>query len=145
MANTPISSINSLFSIGKSVGTTGSVAASGVKAAEFGIAHGLGSGVLGPVAGLGSAGPAVSAGLGLAVSIGPLSVPQAWTAALPPSAVSTPAGALSTTGVSAAAGGAPTGVPPVMPLGGMGARSFNASPYRYVLRPSVLPRSPSAG
>lgn len=145
MANTPISSINSLFSIGKSVGATSSAAASGVKAVESGIAHGLGSGVLGPVAGLGSGGPAVSAGLGRAVSIGPLSVPQAWTTALPPTVASPPAGALPATGVGAASGGAPTGVPPVMPVGGMGARSINAPPSQYVLRPTVIPRSPSAG
>jgi PPE-repeat protein len=145
MANTPISSINSLFSIGKSVGATTTASASGVKAAESGIARGFGSGVPGAFAGLASGGQAVSAGLGRAVSIGPLSVPHAWTTALPPSAVSPSAAALSATGVGATPVGAPTGVPPVMPIGSMGARSFNAPPSQYVLRPTVIPRSPSAG
>ncbi|WP_375484125.1 PPE family protein [uncultured Mycobacterium sp.] len=145
LANTPISSINSLFSLGKSVGATSTVAATGVKAAESGIARGLGSssGALGSAAGLGSGGPAVSAGLGRAVSIGPLSVPQGWAGAAQAGAAA-PATLPGAT-VSAAPANGPAVVPPVMPIGSMGARGFNTPPSQYDLRPTVIPRSPSAG
>ncbi len=85
LANTPITSVNSLNSIAKSLGSTTTTAASSVKAGESAFAGGLSSllGAVGSPASPGSGGPAVSAGIGQAISIGPLSVPQAWTAAPP--------------------------------------------------------------
>lgn len=147
LANTPITSVNSLNSIAKSLGSTTTAAASSVKAGQSGIAGGLGSlmATMGSSASLGSGGPAVSAGIGHAVSIGPLSVPQAWTAVAPAGGVGQPAAGLagSTAGAAPATGAA--SVPPVMPIGSMGGRGLNAPASQYALRPTVIPRSPSAG
>jgi PPE-repeat protein len=146
LANTPITSLNSLNSIAKSLGSTSAAAASSVKAGESGVARGLGSlmGATGSSAGLGSGGPSVSAGIGQAVSVGPLSVPQAWAAAPSVSAAGQAAGLTGTT-VGAAPATGSAGVPPVMPIGSMGGRGLNAPASQYSLRPTVIPRSPSAG
>jgi PPE-repeat protein len=104
----------------------------------------LGSGVQGlpSFSGLGGAGSAVSAGMGQAASVGPLSVPPSWAPAAPPV---TPV-ATANTGVGAIAQNGAPGLPGV-PVGGMGMGGHamaNAAP-RYGFRPAVVSRPPAAG
>lgn len=88
-------------------------------------------------------GGAVLAGVGNAATIGPLSVPPAWTA-------TSPLGAAASALPSNAAATAPgiTGATPSMlggmPLSGLGARSFAEAP-RYGFRPTVMVHPPAAG
>jgi PPE-repeat protein len=106
-------------------------------------AAGLGSGGWGlpGVAGLGGAGSAVSAGVGQAASVGPISVPPSWTAAAPPV---TPVAATNIGGLGTMVQNGAPGVPG-MPLGAMGPHSLaNAAP-RYGFRPAVVSRPPAAG
>ncbi|ORV10347.1 PPE family protein [Mycobacterium celatum] len=144
LTSIPITTTNALSSLAKNLGSTTTAAASTVKSAGSALAGGLasGAGVLGSAPSLGG-GAAVTAGIGRAVAIGPLSVPQAWAAV--PSAVSHTAGAFPGTGVSAAPVGGSGGVPPMMPIANMAARTTSGATPQYDMRPSVIPRSPSAG
>jgi PPE-repeat protein len=108
-----------------------------VKAVESG-AQSLGSVVTG------GAGGAVSGAMGRAMSMGALSVPQAWT--------TTPGGsigaALAGSGWTAPIGSANIGPAsmPLMPLTNMGGRSMGGpSASRFELRPTVVSRSPAGG
>ncbi|ORV61258.1 PPE family protein [Mycobacterium fragae] len=143
LATTPITAMNSLNSMAKSMGSTTAVTASGVKAAGSGMTGGLALTALGSAPALGGGGAAVSAGIGRAVSIGPLSVPQAWTAV--PAAASPAAAALPATSVGVAPVTGSAGVPPLMPITSMAGRTANGATPQYDMRPSVIPRSPSAG
>lgn len=91
----------------------------------------------------GRVGGAVSAGVGNAATIGPLSVPPAWTAT---SSLGAAASALPSN--AAATAPAITGATPSMlggmPLSGLGARSFAEAP-RYGFRPIVMVHPPAAG
>lgn len=90
-------------------------------------------------------GPAATAGLGRAASIGALSVPPAWTGM---GLATTPAAtALPVTGAAAPAGMGPgSAIPPMVPFGNLGGRGgFGASATQYDFRPTVIPRSPAAG
>jgi PPE-repeat protein len=116
-----------------------------------GLAAGLGSGA----AGLGSAGvrglgAAVSAGIGHATPLGPLSVPQGWAAAAP--ALSKVATALPGANALSPALGATPLVPPAgavvsgAQLGGLaGLADHDFDEPMYGFRPTVMSRSPAAG
>ncbi len=126
---------------------------SGVGAAELGGAAtgGLGAGLGGPltaplggVGGVGGLGGGVSAGLGQAASIGPVSVPPNWTAATP--AVSPLGSALGGTPL-----GAPQAIPSAMPgiaPTGAGARPtghLSLPDTRFLDRPPMVPSWSAAG
>lgn len=96
---------------------------------------------LAPVGGIGGLGSAVSAGLGHASVIGPLSVPPSWTA---PAAVASPLGST--------LGGTPMVAPPALaagmpglPLGGVGVQATGRAVPQYGFRPSFVARPPAAG
>jgi PPE-repeat protein len=126
---------------------TGSEGISGLS--PLGMAAGLGSGTqrISGVAGLGAAGSSMSAGLGQAGSIGPLSVPPSWTAAAP-SAVSPTASALGSTPLAAPPEVA-AGVPGVAPAGaGVGARAGATGGImdnRFLIRPPMVPSWSAVG
>jgi PPE-repeat protein len=110
-----------------------------------------GLGALGPGSSLGLGGAAVSAGLGRAMSIGVLSVPQTWAGVVPAAhslATGFSATALPITRlgpVPAANAGAPASAPPMTPITNLAAPSVaNAAP-RYGFRPTVVARPPAAG
>jgi PPE-repeat protein len=146
----PMTFLNQALSASKAV----TVPATAAKAVESGLAHGVGAGAqaLGAAGlpGLGtSAGGAVfSADLGRGVSIGALSVPHAWLTA--PTTASMTA-ELPSAGWTAAPVTGPVAVEesaglPLMPLASMAGRGVGApTGSRFELRPSVVPRSPSAG
>lgn len=138
-----LSSLSSMSSVAKSLGTATAAAETGVAG---GVAGGLAAGEIagialpaGLFAGLGSAPPSVTAALGKAASLGPLSVPHAWTS----SAVAS----------RAAAEAAPAGVAPLvagegnllsgLPIAGMAPRGegvVSTSTQRVGVRPTVMPR-----
>ncbi|BBX97497.1 PPE family protein [Mycobacterium lacus] len=123
-------------------GPVTAAAAGAMKAVESG-AHSLGSVVLG-VGGAGSD-AAMSAAVGRGMSIGALSVPQAW--------ITTPASPIAAALPSAGLNAAPLGSAdlgsagmPLMPFASMGGRGTGGPPAsRFELRPSVVPRSPAGG
>ncbi|MGH3422260.1 MAG: PE/PPE C-terminal domain-containing protein [Streptosporangiaceae bacterium] len=85
----------------------------------------------------------MSAGLGRAVSVGPLSVPQGWSIAgltTSPTAAHLPVGSVGPAPVNGSAG-----MPPLMPITGTAGRGPGAMTPQYDMRPTVIPRSPSAG
>ena len=114
--------------------------------APAGIAAGVGSGGLGVpaaagISGLGGADGAVSAGLGKAATLGPLSVPPAWTSMATPnsplmSALGTPP--LRTPQTI-------TGVPGMPVPAHPNASNAAAVAPKYGFRPSIIVRSPMAG
>jgi PPE-repeat protein len=119
--------------------------------APSGMAAGLGSGGLGlPAAsgisglsGLGGAGNGIAAGLGKAATLGPLSVPPAWTSIATPNS---PLGsALGATPLNA-----PTSAVPVMPgmpipSGAAASNTAAAAAPKYGFRPTMVMQSPMAG
>ncbi len=115
----------------------------------LGMAAGLGSGTQGVsgVAGLGAAGSSMSAGVGQGASIGSLSVPPSWTAAMP-SVGSPTASALGGTPLAAPPEVA-AGVPGVAPAGaGIGARagaSGGIMDNRFLIRPPMVPSWAAVG
>jgi hypothetical protein len=111
--------------------------------APAGIAAGLGSGGLGvpAVPGLGGAGDAVSAGLGKAATLGPLSVPPAWTSIATPN--SPLISALGTPPLRAPQ--TITGVPGMPVPAHANASNAAAVAPKYGFRSSVIVRSPMAG
>jgi hypothetical protein len=107
-----------------------------------------------PAIGMGAFAPAqlggaATAGVGHASSIGALSVPQTWAAAMPAAA---PPPAASTALISSWTAAAPTAEPggmpgmPGMPLAGAGAgRGFGFAAPRYGFKPTVMGRPVIAG
>ena len=134
-----------------SPGAAGAVAGSeGVGGlSPLGMASGLGSGTQGisGVAGLDATGSSLSAGMGQAASIGPLSVPPTWTAAAP-AAMSPTASALGSTPMAAPPEVA-AGVPGVAPAGaGVGARAGATGGImdnRFLIRPPMVPSWAAVG
>jgi PPE-repeat protein len=115
------------------------------------VATGLGPATLGApgasalsgLSGLGGSGAGVSAGLGQAASIGPLSVPPTWTAIAP-----------ATSSVGSALGGTPLTAPPAVaagmpavPLAGMAERGAAGTGMdtRFLLRPPMVPQWAGVG
>jgi PPE-repeat protein len=123
-------------------GPVTAAAAGAVKAVESG-AHSLGSVVLG--LGGGGSGATMSAAMGRGMSIGALSVPQAW--------IATHASSIAAALPSSAWNGAPIGSAdlgatgmPLMPLTGLAGRGVGGpSASRFELRPTVVSRSPAGG
>jgi PPE-repeat protein len=96
----------------------------------------------GPVA---SPAPAVSAGMGRAVTVGALSTPQTWVAAAPAASPATTAMPSAAAPVAAPTAGQPTGAPPMMPLATMANRGHLGAAPRLDARPTVMARSPVGG
>jgi PPE-repeat protein len=101
----------------------------------------LGEAVAGPMSGIGGLGGAVSAGIGRAALVGPLSVPATWTGATPPGALSS---ALGATPMVAPPPAMAAGMPGV-PLGGFGAQGFGRNVPQYGFKPTFVARPPAAG
>jgi PPE-repeat protein len=145
MATMPMSMLSKLFTAGSTANAARTVSTA---ANELGAAQsaGLGSGA-GTVTltGIGAGAPAISAGMGQATSVGPLSVPSAWGSA---ASAAAPASALPFTGagaVPAAHAGAAAGMPPMMPVTNLTGRDGAAAPSRFEMRSTVIPFSPAAG
>ena len=143
LASMPMSMLSKLFTAG---GTATAAKAATTAANELGAAHAVGlassTGALGStVSGAGA--PAISAGLGRATSIGPLSVPSAWTGAAPSTAAA--GSAMHFAGTPATPAGAQSAMPPMMPVANMGGRQTGAAPTRFELRSTVIPFTPAAG
>jgi PPE-repeat protein len=141
MPSQSIGAFTSLFS-GAAGGAAADAAGEAAGAAAGEAASGLGAAAseLPGVAGLGGLGSAVSAGMGQAASIGPLSVPPSWAAATP--AISPLSSALGSTPLSAPPAVA-TGLPG-MPLASAAGNGVSAAP-KYGFRPTVISRTPAAG
>ncbi len=144
MATMPMSMLSRVFTTGS---TANAARAVSTAANELGTAERAG---LGPdtvtlaSTGFGAGTPAVSAGMGQATSVGPLSVPSAWGGAAP----STSPAAMSfgsTSALPAAHAAAPATMPPMMPVTNLGGRSAPAAPSRFELRSTVVPFSPAGG
>ncbi|TDH47510.1 PPE family protein [Mycobacterium talmoniae] len=108
---------------------------------------GVGMGMFGPtglgsLGALGGPGSMMSAGLGHAASVGGLSVPQAWAAAVPNG--STVGTALTGTTMTAAPEAGMPGMPG-MPMSGMLGNGFGNAVPKYGFRPTVIARPPAAG
>ena len=147
MATMPMSMLSKLFTTGS---TANAARAVSTAANELGAAQsaGLGSGtsVLASTgfAGVGTGTPAISAGMGQATSVGALSVPSSWAAAPSTSAVTAmPFGG--TGAIPAAHAGAPSAMPPMMPVTNLAGRDGSAAPSRFELRSTVIPFSPAGG
>jgi PPE-repeat protein len=95
------------------------------------------------LSGLGGAGSAVSAGLGKAATLGPLSVPPAWSQIALPSSGPL-ASALGATPLNAPTGAIP-GMPGMPMPAAAGASSASATAPKYGFRPTVIVQSPMAG
>ncbi len=120
----------------------GAAASDGLGAAAGGLASPLGS-----LGGLGGLGGGVSAGVGKAAALGPLSLPPSWSA-VAPSAPSPLASALGGSPLAAPPEVA-TGVPGVAPTGAaMGARagaSAGIVDNRFLIRPPMVPSWAAVG
>jgi PPE-repeat protein len=145
MATMPMSMLSKLFTAGSTANAarTVSTAANELDAAK---SAGLGAGT-GAVTltGIGAGSPAISAGMGQATSVGPLSVPSGWGSA---TSASSPAAALPFTGAGAvpvAHAGTTAGMPPMMPVTNLTGRDAAAAPSRFEMRSTVIPFSPAAG
>jgi PPE-repeat protein len=111
-------------------------------AAEEAAGSAVGEALAGPVGGTDGLGGAVSAALGHAPTVGPLSVPPSWTAPAPP------AGPLAST-----LGGTPMVAPPPAmaagmpgaPLGTMAGQGYGRAVPQYGFRPTFVARPPAAG
>ena len=106
---------------------------------------GLGNGMHGLGAGLGGLGTA-SASMGHASTVGAMSVPQAWAAAVPTSAA--PGSSVAATGWTVAAHPPQAGAAgmPGVPLAGAGqGRNYGFAAPRYGFKPTVMARPVAAG
>ena len=143
----PMSMLSKLFTTGS---TANAARAVSTAANELGAAQsaGLGSGtsVLASTgfAGVGTGTPAISAGMGQATSVGALSVPSSWAAA-PSSSAATAMPFGGTGAIPAAHPGAPSAMPPMMPVTNLAGRDGSAAPSRFELRSTVIPFSPAGG
>jgi PPE-repeat protein len=95
--------------------------------------------------GLGLGGTPVSAGIGQAGSIGPLSVPPGWAASTTGANPTTSAAASLSALSTAEEGGGPGGLLRGMPLSGVARRGAAGFVHKYGFRYPVVPRPPSAG
>jgi PPE-repeat protein len=96
----------------------------------------------GPTSSIGGIGNAVSAGVGRAAIIGPLSVPPSWTATAPlPSPLSSALGGAPITGPSPLT----ASTPPVPFAANMGRQGYDRAIPQYGFRPSFVARPPAAG
>jgi PPE-repeat protein len=137
--------------IGAFMGLLGNQAATGAAEGAAGAAasEGLGAGLAGPLGGLGNLGglgglgSGVSAGLGKAASLGPLSVPSSWTAVAPTASP-----------IASALGGTPLTGPPAAPgvpgvpfagLPGRGAAAAASMDTRFLDRPPMVPHWAGVG
>ena len=149
LASMPMSMLSKLFTAGS---TATAAKAATTAANELGAASAVGltssTGALGS-AGIGAVGsgvPALSAGMGQATSVGALTVPSAWTGAVPPvTAAGTTMHVGGTPGISAAPAGPQSAMPPMMPITTMGGRGGADAPTRFELRSTVIPFTPAAG
>ena len=110
-----------------------------------GLGVGLGGGMHGLGAGLGGLGTA-SASMGHAASVGALSVPQSWAAAVP--ATAAPGSSVAATGWTVAAHAPEAGAAgmPGVPLAGAGqGRNYGFAAPRYGFKPTVMARPVVAG
>jgi PPE-repeat protein len=145
MATMPMSMLSKLFTAGSTANAarTVSTAANELDAAK---SAGLGSGTGGvTLTGIGAGSPAISAGMGQATSVGPLSVPSGWGSA---ASAASPAASLPFAGpgaVPAAHASASPGMPPMMPVTNLTGRDAAAAPSRFEMRSTVIPFSPAAG
>jgi PPE-repeat protein len=148
LASMPMSMLSKLFTAGS---TAASAKAATTAANELGAAHAAGaapiSGALmsGSVGGTGIGAPAISAGMGRATSIGPLSVPSAWAGATPGATAGTAVPIGGGDAIPATAAGAHSAMPPMMPVANMGGRQSSDAPARFELRSTVIPFTPAAG
>jgi PPE-repeat protein len=146
MATMPMSMLSKLFTAGSTANAarTVSTAANELGAAQAaGLGSGTGAVTLTGIGGVGT--PAISAGLGQATSVGPLSVPSGWGSA---ASAASPAAALPFTGAGAAPAahaGTTAGMPPMMPVTNLTGRDGAATPSRFEMRSTVIPFSPAAG
>jgi PPE-repeat protein len=127
-----------LLGAGGAANAAGDVAGEAAGAASTAGAASSAASALPGVTGLGGLGPAVSAGLGRAATLGPLSVPPSWTAVAPP--VSPIGSALGGTPLTAPPAVA-TGMPGFAPTGmtGRGAAVAAAADTRFLNRPPMVP------
>ncbi|WP_067969231.1 PPE family protein [Mycolicibacter icosiumassiliensis] len=110
-----------------------------------GLGVGLGGGMHGLGAGLGGLGTA-SASMGHAASVGAMSVPQSWAAAVP--ATAAPGSSVAATGWTVAAHAPEAGAAgmPGVPLAGAGqGRNYGFAAPRYGFKPTVMARPVVAG
>ncbi len=148
LASMPMSMLSKLFTAGS---TATAAKAATTAADELGAAHAVGlassTGTLGSTGagGIGSGTSALSASMGRATSVGPLSVPSAWTGAAPSMATTGTAMPFGGTTAVPAAAGAHPGMPPMMPVANMGGRQGTEAPTRFELRSRVIPFTPAAG
>jgi PPE-repeat protein len=149
LASMPMSMLSKLFTAGS---TATAAKAATTAANELGAANAVGltssTGALGSagIGAVGSGAPALSAGMGRAISVGALTVPSAWTGAAPPvTAAGTAMHFAGTPAISAAPAGTQSAMPPMMPIANMGGREGAEAPTRFELRSRVIPFTPAAG
>lgn len=119
-------------------------AAEGAAAAEGLGAEGLGGALTAPMGGLGGFG-GVSAGLGQAATIGPLSVPPAWAPVAPTGATASAPPGPTLGGLPQGGAGGPGSLLGGMPLTAPSGHGMNGVAPRYGFRPTVMAHPPSAG
>ncbi len=137
-----VSAVTSSTLIGASAGALNDLGDAGGIAPLASAGLGTGTQGLSGLAGLGGAGSSVSAGLGRAGLVGPLSVPSSWTA---PAPLASP--------LASTLGGTPMVAPPptvaagvpAMPMGGMAGQGFGRAVPQYGFRPNFVVRPPAAG
>jgi PPE-repeat protein len=139
----------SMINMLKSISTAGGAAKS-LTAATPALTGGVVSstGALESAASVGATGngAAVVAGLGKSVSMGPLSVPQSWSAAAVPEF--TPIGSGIAGGGFGAVGAGPEAAAsgmPMLPIAHLAGRGVGGVTPHYDMRPTVVPRTPAAG
>jgi PPE-repeat protein len=123
-------------------GDAAGAAASDAAGAASGLAGPLGG--VGNLGGLGGLGNGVSAAMGKAASLGPLSVPSSWTAVAPTeSPIASALGGTPLTGPPAVAAGMP-GVP-LAGMPGRGAAGAAGMDTRFLVRPPMVPQWAGVG
>ena len=135
-----VQAVTSSTFFGASAGAMSDVASEASPLATAGL--GAGTQGLSGLTGLGGAGSSVSAGLGRASLVGPLSVPPSWTA---PAPLASP--------LASTLGGTPMVAPPPamaagipgMPIGGMAGQGYGRAVPQYGFRPNFVARPPAAG
>jgi PPE-repeat protein len=146
--NTLLSSGSNTLGPFMSLATGGQQAASAAgDALGDAAASGLGNGLAGSLQSVGDLrglGGTVSAGLGNAASIGPISVPPSWTAPAPTSGpLASSLGGTPMVGPPAAVAGGPGA--PGMPIGTLAGRGWGRAVPQYGFRPTFVAHPPAAG
>jgi PPE-repeat protein len=143
LATMPMSMLSRLFTAGS---TANAARAVNTAANELGAAQsaGVGSGANALVSsGFGGGTPAVTAGLGQATSVGPLSVPAGWAGVAPSTSA---VGAMPwASPLPSGNAGMPAAMPPMMPITNLAGRNTPAAPSRFEVRSTVVPFSPAGG